>query len=230
MVGLTRGSGRPFCGGSLINSRYVVTASHCVHGQSASRLTVVLNEQDFSSSSDGAKPVSVRVESIKQHENYNTNNIDNDIALLRLAQAVPLGSQFTPVCLPSTGTNDFTGQQATVTGWGATSQGGQTSPSLRQVTVPVLSNDECNKKSKYNGKITKNMMCAGQLTTGGKDSCQGDSGGPLIIDNGGRKTLIGVVSWGYGCAQAYSPGVYTRVANYPDWILANTRGADWCQG
>lgn len=58
------------------------------------------------------------------------------------------------------------------TGWGATSQGGSTSSTLRQVTVPVLSNSECNSRSKYQGKITRNMMCAGLLSTGGKDSCQ----------------------------------------------------------
>lgn len=232
MVGLTRGSGRPYCGGTLINSRYVVTASHCVDGSTASRITVVINEQDFASSSEaGARPQSIRVERIIMHQNYNNKNIDNDIALLRLAEDLPLSSgRYIPACLPSSNANDFSSETATVTGWGATSGGGATSSSLRKVSVPVISNRDCNTKSKYNGKITENMMCAGLLATGGKDSCQGDSGGPLIIGNGGRSTLIGIVSWGYGCAQPNSPGVYTRVARYPDWILANTRGADWCTG
>ncbi len=93
-----------------------------------------MNEQDFNSNLDGAKPVSIRVTSIKMHENYNSNNIDNDIAvslqkiamfenftnianyaqLLQLANPVPLGNEYIPICLPSASTSDFTGIQATV--------------------------------------------------------------------------------------------------------------------
>ncbi|CAL8117606.1 unnamed protein product [Orchesella dallaii] len=229
-VGLTRG-GRPYCGGSLINNYYVATASHCVDGQTASRISVVVGEQDYNSASDGARPVRIAVSQIIMHERYNNKNIDNDIALLRLAKPVQLGGTNIPVCLPASNQNDFTGETATVAGWGATSQGGSTSSNLRRVMVPILSNTVCNGgKSRYSGKITQNMMCAGLFETGGKDSCQGDSGGPLIIENGGRRTLVGIVSWGYGCAQAYAPGVYTRVGRYPEWILSKTRGADWCQG
>ncbi|ODM93295.1 Transmembrane protease serine 3 [Orchesella cincta] len=188
-VGLTRG-GRPYCGGSLINSLYVATASHCVDGQTASRISVVVGEQDYASAFDGANPVRIAVSQIIMHERYNSKNIDNDIALLRLAKPVPLGGTNIPVCLPASNQNDFTGEVATVAGWGATSQGGSTSSTLRRVQVPILSNTECNTgQSRYSGKITQNMMCAGYMREGGKDSCQGDSGGPLIIENGGRRTL-----------------------------------------
>ncbi|CAG7717861.1 unnamed protein product [Allacma fusca] len=235
-VALTRGSswggsGRAFCGGTLINSRYVLTASHCVDGQTASAIQVLINEQDMTQSGEAATE-RYSVSSIIMHSGYNRRNIDNDIALLKLSRPVALiaNGPIVPACLPASNSNSFAGVTATVAGWGATSQGSSVSSVLRKVEVPVISNRDCNTQTKYPNKITDNMLCAGFLESGGRDSCQGDSGGPLIINNGGRKTLIGIVSWGYGCAQPKAPGVYTRVSKYPDWILANTRDADWCEG
>ncbi|CAG7717287.1 unnamed protein product [Allacma fusca] len=207
------GSKRPFCGGTLINNRYVLTASHCVDGQQARNVAVLVNEQDLLSTSE-AKTSEISVDQIIMHKDYNRQNIDNDIALLRLSKTVDIASTITitrPGCL-SASSYDFSGKIATVAGWGATSQGGQTSNVLRKVDVPVISNKDCNDKTSYAGRITENMLCAGDVEKGGIDSCQGDSGGPLITTHGGRKTLIGVVSWGHGCAQPKSPGVYTRVS------------------
>jgi len=219
-----------YCGGTLINDRYVVTASHCVDGMSASGIVVSLHEEDQFSATETPHGVKkFNVEKIIMHENYNRKNIDNDIALLKLATKVEDMTVIVPVCLPANNKYSFEGENATVAGWGTTSEGGAVSGVLRKVTVPVISNQDCNTKTKYQGKITGNMLCAGDLEQGGKDSCQGDSGGPLVIENGGRRTLIGVVSWGYGCARPQSPGVYSRVGRYSEWILQNSRGADWCQ-
>jgi len=223
------GSSKPFCGGTLVNDRYIVTASHCVDGQVASNLQVLLNEQDLTTTGE-AKTKKVDVDKIIMHEGYDRRIIDNDIALIKLAQPVTLNEEFVrPACLPANNENDFDGLIATAAGWGTTSQGGTQSNVLLKVDVPIISNKVCNsEETKYAGKITPNMLCAGVLGVGGKDACQGDSGGPLTIPNGGRTTLIGVVSWGYGCAKADSPGVYTRVARYPDWILRHTTDAVWC--
>ncbi|XP_021962868.1 trypsin-1 [Folsomia candida] len=219
-----------FCGGTLINDRYVVTASHCVDGMNAGGIVVSLHEEDqFSTSETSAGSQKLTVEKITKHPNYNRRNIDNDIALLKLATPVPLGNVFVPACLPAGNNFTFEGENATAAGWGTTSEGGAVSGVLRKVTVPVMSNSDCNTKTNYQGKITDNMLCAGNLEEGGKDSCQGDSGGPLTIENGGRRTLIGVVSWGYGCAKPKSPGVYTRVGRFPEWVLQNTQGAEWCR-
>ncbi|GAV06684.1 hypothetical protein RvY_16631 [Ramazzottius varieornatus] len=88
---------------------------------------------------------------------------------------------------------------------------------LMQVTVPVIDRTECNGLDYYRYQITNNMFCAG-LSYGTMDSCKGDSGGPLMAVMNGRWTLIGVVSWGEGCAVAKKPGVYTRVGLYVDWL------------
>ena len=108
------------------------------------------------------------------------------------------------------------GKLLTVTGWGATTEGGFGSNSLKKVVVPTILEEECNASTSYAGAVKPGMFCAG---IGGKDSCQGDSGGPIVS---GRVTSemvqLGVVSWGYGCARPNYPGVYADVSAYIDWI------------
>lgn len=98
-----------------------------------------------------------------------------------------------------------------VAGWGTTCEGCDGTNILRFVSVPVISNAQCN--TMYGGRITTGMLCAG-FPEGGRDACQMDSGGPLTFNN----QLIGVVSWGTGCARPNAPGVYARVAHYRNWI------------
>merc|ERR1712172_427605 len=109
---------------------------------------------------------------------------------------------------------------ATVTGWGTLSSGGSQPTVLQEVDVTVTTNTAC-KNAYGSSMITANMICAADS---GKDSCQGDSGGPMIAEENGRQALIGVVSWGYGCAMEAYPGVYARVTEKMDWIVANTAG------
>ena len=91
---------------------------------------------------------------------------------------------------------------------------GLNSYELLWARIEMMSRSEC-KRGPNRDELTDNMICAG----GGKvDSCQGDSGGPLVVNAGGRFTLAGVTSWGYGCGVPGSPGVYTNVAKYIDWI------------
>jgi trypsin len=104
-----------------------------------------------------------------------------------------------------------------VTGWGATSEGGRASPQLLKGSVPYAPSDACNAPAAYNGKILRGMMCAGRAD-GTVDSCQGDSGGPLVWRGPDGPVLVGVVSWGEGCARKLRYGVYTRVSTFSDWI------------
>ena len=96
---------------------------------------------------------------------------------------------------------------------------------LHEVSIPILSTEDCGGKyGSFYGEIIKrkNNLCAAS-SSGGKDSCQGDSGGPGMWTNGdGRSFLLGVVSWGYGCARPNYPGVYTRLTEYLNWIQDNT--------
>jgi secreted trypsin-like serine protease len=100
-----------------------------------------------------------------------------------------------------------------VSGWGTTSSGGSLADTLQKVTVPVVTDEVC--RGAYGqSDIADSMICAG-LDAGGKDSCQGDSGGPFMCGN----QLSGIVSWGYGCAVAGYPGVYTQTSYFVDWIM-----------
>jgi trypsin len=83
--------------------------------------------------------------------------------------------------------------------------------------VPIVSREECNKAYGAYGGITVNMICAG-VTGGGKDACQGDSGGPLVVDG----KLVGIVSWGAGCADPLYPGVYSNVATLKSFVTQET--------
>ncbi|XP_034101912.1 trypsin-1 [Drosophila albomicans] len=215
-----------YCGASLVNDQYAVTAAHCVNGFYHRLITVRLLEHNRQDSN--VKIVDRRVSRVLVHPNYSTVNFDSDIALIRFNEPVRLGIDMHPVCLP-TPTETYAGQTAVVTGWGALSEGGPVSDTLQEVEVPVLSQQECRDSNYGSSKITDNMICAGYVEEGGKDSCQGDSGGPMHVISGEQTyQLAGIVSWGEGCAKPGSPGVYTRVSNFNEWIRANTRDSCAC--
>lgn len=161
---------------------------------------------------------------IIDHPDYDRFQLTGDISLLQLAAPVQLTDYIRPICLPSVEDEVLVGTQCTISGWGATQNSGENNDVLRDAEVPILSNNQCNNWLQQSQRefdtnfITKENICAG-LREGGKDSCQGDSGGPLACPNTqGRYSLEGVVSWGFGCADRKSPGVYTRVSEFLPWI------------
>lgn len=131
-----------------------------------------------------------------------------------------------PICLPKTD-DDFVGRTGTVTGWGRFSKNGGVSNFLREVQLPIISNEHCmllHRIRGFNEWIPNTNLCAGTLR-GGRNSCVGDSGGPLVVkSSNGRYILAGIVSWGVVvdessyCGEPNSPGVYTRISKFKSWI------------
>jgi len=211
IVSLSR-SGSHFCGGALLNAYTVVTAAHCSTGVSASSVRVRAGSLQWAS---GGTQVAVR--QILIHPSYSSSNINNDIALWRLSTPINAGGNIGYVSLPASGSDPAGGSSSTVAGWGYTSEtGGGLPAALRRVDVPVVARSTC--QSQYGASsITTAMFCAG-VSGGGRDACQGDSGGPIVNPS---RQLIGVVSWGNGCARPNYAGVYTRVGTFVSWINTN---------
>ncbi|KAJ8682240.1 hypothetical protein QAD02_018032 [Eretmocerus hayati] len=215
--------GKFHCGASLLNNDYVITAAHCVRKLQRSKIRIILGDHDQFVTSDG-KAVMRAVGAVIRHKNFDTESYNHDVALLRLRKPVPFTKTVRPVCLPTRG-SDPEGKSGTVVGWGRTKEGGMLSGVLQEVSVPILSLDQCRKMKYRANRISDYMMCAGN---GSQDSCQGDSGGPLLVEEGGKLEIAGIVSWGIGCGRAGYPGVYTRVTRYLNWININMKDACSC--
>jgi transmembrane serine protease 11D len=208
-----------FCGGSIIDDTWILTAAHCVRNavvrEDPSRVDVIAGTSQFAIGGERLK-----VTAIHTHPMYNESTMDHDFALLRLQSPVTQGKV---IELAKENTQVSEGTTTCVTGWGATFEGGPGSIDLLGAEVPIVSTDECNRPESYNGDVTASMMCAGKKE-GGVDSCQGDSGGPLSTLVEGRPTLIGVVSFGEGCARRLKYGIYSRVSMVAPWIASTTTG------
>nr|CAD7457168.1 unnamed protein product [Timema tahoe] len=213
------------CGAALVTTRHVITAGHCVYSRDDLYM-VRLGEHNLESDEDGASPIDVPIAKNKIHEEYSPTTFSNDIAILWLKESVQTTLMIRPICLPTAPelrSMSFVRNYPFIAGWGAINFNGPSSTALLQLQVPVVEQDSC--KSAYENFhttiIDDRVLCAG-FAKGGKDACQGDSGGPLMWPKGGTEFyLIGIVSYGYRCAEPGYPGVYTRITAFIDWITKN---------
>jgi len=153
-----------------------------------------------------------------RHPNYDSRNFKGDISLIKTREYLTFSEKVQPISWPSQKNAFWTdGLEAhvRVCGWGKTQVRPDVFPEeLNCATVDLVDSNYCNAANSYSGWVYEGMFCAGIMPEGGKDACQGDSGGPVRMGN----DVIGITSWGLGCAQPYLPGVYTDVGFYSDWI------------
>lgn len=208
--------GGQFCGAVVVAPTTVLTAAHClgrdVLGEEVgdvADLRIIAGRDDLR----GAGGQEIPVKEAWINPGYDPDTNVGDAAVLTLAEPLPEESS-----IPVARDGDAgyrTGAQALVYGWGDTTGYGTYASTLRAAPVQILSDEACATAYPGGSRGTydaSSMLCAGD-TRGGYDACQGDSGGPLVVD--GR--LVGLVSWGNGCARADSPGVYTRVSAAVTW-------------
>lgn len=221
-VSLQSSSGFHFCGGSILNENWILTAQHCVNdgGTISKPARVEAGTTTISGSGQVRSVAEVIV-----YPGYVDASQGKDVALLRLSTPLDLsGSNAKAIGIvtaadASAGVTN-PGVVARVTGWGTLSSGGSSPDTLQTVDVNVVSNSSA-QTSYPNETITADQLAA---AAPGKDSCQGDSGGPLTVLKGTTRVLAGVVSWGYGCADSRYPGMYARVSSFETWITSKING------
>uniref|UniRef100_A0A663FHX1 Coagulation factor IX n=1 Tax=Aquila chrysaetos chrysaetos TaxID=223781 RepID=A0A663FHX1_AQUCH len=219
-VHLVNSHGVGFCGASIINEKWVVTAAHCL--QPGDNVTAVAGE--YNTNEEDNTEQRRKVVKILPHPTYNAtiNKHHNDIALLELDRPLSFNSYVTPICI---GSREFTNAllkhgTGTVSGWGSTLFRGRPATILQILKVPFVDRPTCLKSTSTT--ILQNMFCAG-FPAGGSDTCGGDSGGPYTTEIEGTWFLTGITSWGEECAKPGKYGIYTRVSKYLKWIKEITR-------
>ncbi|KAH8280470.1 hypothetical protein KR018_007754, partial [Drosophila ironensis] len=200
-------SARHACGGVIYSKEIVITAGHCLADKSVTLMKVRVGAEHHNYGG-----TLVPVAAYKVHEQFDSRLLHFDIAVLRLETPLTLGLSVRAINLAKE--SPAGGELATVTGWGYTTPDGLLADSLQTVQLQIIERGEC-ASNKYGygwDFVGEETFCAAHSAG---DSCTGDSGGPMVAN----RVLVGIVSWGYKCADENYPGVYVDVAALRPWIV-----------
>ena len=219
------------CGAGLVAPMWAITAAHCLtDGAAASRYSVNVHRHDIGVSAlyDHRCSETVEAAALHTHPQFVKSTLHGDVALIQLVRAPRCASEI-PMLVLDTGSASTPNTMATIAGWGHTDRETALAPPnrLQVIQLPLVAQSSCVSALTHalGYTLTAGMICAGHMPGGVKDSCQGDSGGPLFIAAPpsppsmpqASPVLVGIVSWGHGCANVNAPGVYTRISYFRNW-------------
>ncbi|XP_072325572.1 acrosin-like [Scyliorhinus torazame] len=212
------------CGATIISQWWLLSAAHCFPStggfNNKDQWKAVMGLRDLSRPAKWT--ISRKIDALILHENY--HEVQDDVAVLKVDKAINFGDYIRVACLPKPGKFHIEKwSHCHVTGWGLMEQNGAPARILQEAGVKLIPLETCQQHNWYGGLVNDHMICAG-FAGGGIDACQGDSGGPLSCQLKGtdRFFVVGVVSWGKGCAERFKPGVYTSTNTYGEWIEKKT--------
>lgn len=205
------------CSGSIVSRSFIVTAAHCLTNLDETVATSVVVYYNSSQIQNGPLMDVIR---FARHPDFILRVYANDIAILQLEKPLKFDKFVSPVCFP-TSPLDIAGKRLLIAGWGLTMEGGRDSEQLRYITKKEMPYKQCKPLLHTEAQLLLNGSIVICTSARNKDACAGDSGGPVTTWNGrGKSFLVGIVSFGYGCARDDEASGYTRVATFAPWVLS----------